>query len=312
MRSRYFVGKRLFSSIFDYKLSEVLPCQDGNYPKTHLIMRKKVGAYPVSARIGLFILLLLCLWLPFAAPLAFYLSSDPDLLSILAMGLLFLQFFWFLSQWSRCVYGKRGWYHYGLKGGVKFWRELGLGLLIGVALPWLLFIVQGLFGWLVWLTPRANFSRIFGEGSLTGLGVAFAEELFFRGWLLSELEQDYSPRVALGASAAIFALLHFLKPLGEIIRTFPQFPALLILGLVLVWAKRATHQRLGLGIGLHAGLVWGYYQINVGKLISYTGAVSPWVTGVDKNPLAGLMGIVFLTVLAGVIQRLAAQGQRHF
>jgi membrane protease YdiL (CAAX protease family) len=274
-------------------------------------MRKKVGTYPAPVRLGLFIFLLLCLWLPLAAPLAFYLGSDPNLLSILAMGLLFLQFLWFVSQWSRRVYGKRGWYHYGLKGGVKFWRELGLGLVIGMILTWVLFIVQGLWGWVEWLTPGANFGRIFWEGSLTGLGVAFAEELFFRGWLLSELEQDYSAKLALGVSAAVFALLHFLKPLGEIIRTFPQFPALLILGLLLVWAKRATQQRLGLGIGLHAGLVWGYYQINVGKLISYTGAVSPWVTGVDKNPLAGLMGILFLTVLAWVMQCLATQRQRH-
>jgi len=95
------------------------------------------------------------------------------------------------------------------------------------------------------------------EGLIVALGIGFAEELLFRGWLLDELQRDYRPRVALWVDALIYAALHFIKPLAEILRTLPGFPALLLLGLTFVWAKRSHRSRLGLPIGLHSGLVWG-------------------------------------------------------
>jgi hypothetical protein len=72
----------------------------------------------------------------------------------------------------------------------------------------------------------------------------------------------------------------------------------LLLGLTLVWSKRTRSGLLGLPIGLHAGLVWGYYIINVGQLVQYSGQVSPWITGIEGDPLAGFMGLLFLSVLA--------------
>lgn len=135
------------------------------------------------------------------------------------------------------------------------------------------------------------------------LGVGFAEELLFRGWLLDELQRDYSPRTSLWINSCLFALLHFIKPLKELLRTWPQFSGLLLLGLTLVWAKRSTKGRLGLPIGIHAGLVWGNYIINVGQLVQYSGQIPDWITGVDRNPLAGVMGLLFLGVMAFWIRR---------
>ena len=51
-------------------------------------------------------------------------------------------------------------------------------------------------------------------------------------------------------------------------------------------------------MGVHGGLVWGYYIVNVGELVTYSNKVSPWITGVDGNPLAGVTGLVFLAILA--------------
>lgn len=59
--------------------------------------------------------------------------------------------------------------------------------------------------------------------------------------------------------------------------------------------------RLGISIGLHAGLVWGYYIVNVGQLIEYSNQVPVWVTGIDGNPIAGVMGLLFLSGLTGII-----------
>jgi membrane protease YdiL (CAAX protease family) len=150
------------------------------------------------------------------------------------------------------------------------------------------------------------------------LGIGFAEELLFRGWLLDELQRDYRPKTALWVDAAIYAGLHFIKPLSELIRTFITFPALLLLGITLVLAKRARGSwegnfwrgRLGLPIGLHGGLVWGYYIINVGQLIDYPNQVPEWVTGIDRNPLAGFMGLLFLSALAFMMQRLARKATK--
>jgi hypothetical protein len=55
---------------------------------------------------------------------------------------------------------------------------------------------------------------------------------------------------------------------------------------------------LGFPIGLHGGLVWGYYIINVGELVKYSGQVPDWVTGVNNNPLQGVMGVLLMSVLA--------------
>lgn len=62
---------------------------------------------------------------------------------------------------------------------------------------------------------------------------------------------------------------------------------------------------LGYPIGLHAGLIWGYYIVNVGGLSEYTGRVPEWVTGIDKNPLAGLMGLILLGAIASQFAKTA-------
>jgi hypothetical protein len=127
--------------------------------------------------------------------------------------------------------------------------------------------------------------------------------LFFRGWIFDELAKDYAISGAIWGNALLYSSFHFLKPLSEIIRTFPQFPALVLLGLIFSWAKHLNRGRLGMGIGLHGGLVWGYYVIQVGQLITYTNIVPQWLTGVDRNPLAGVMGILFLGILAKVLNQ---------
>jgi len=95
-----------------------------------------------------------------------------------------------------------------------------------------------------------------------------------------------------------------------------------LLGLALVWAKQSTrtlvwsvsslchHQgRLGLPIGLHGGLVCGYYVVNVGNLVAYSGQVPEWVTGLNSNPLAGVMGLVFLGAIAFYMRQRFLQAQ---
>ncbi|BAY76155.1 abortive infection protein [Nostoc linckia NIES-25] len=258
----------------------------------------RLAQRPAPIRLGYFIVSLLLLWLPLAAPI-YLLVNNSNLVSILTMVLLYALFIVLLRLWGKHVYQQpQILRHYGL----EFTRQNGVDLIRGLAMGiiniLILFGVQGLLGWLVWQQPKVLLIKVILEGLIVALGVGFAEELLFRGWLLDELQRDYSPRVALWTDAIAFATLHFIKPLAVIIQTLPQFPALVLLGLTQVWGKRWRRGRLGFPIGLHGGLVWGYYIINVGKLVKYSGQVPDWVTGVNNNPLQGVMGVFLMSILA--------------
>lgn len=260
--------------------------------------------YPAPLRLGIFLITLAAIWLPLAAPLYLLLREDENLTTILTMGLLFVEFLLFLPFWVRRIHGEaHPFQRYGLVWQRANGVDLIVGLAYGLSFTWALLIFEHLLGLITIVPPTVALVRIAAEGALSGLGVAFAEELVFRGWVYDELERDYRPQTVLWGCALTFAILHFLKPLPEMIRTLPVLPGLTLLGLTLVWAKRSTRGRLGKSIGLHGGLVWGYYIFNVGGLIEYHDDVSPWITGVDGNPLASLWGILFLCVLAYLMWR---------
>jgi uncharacterized protein len=263
----------------------------------------KVARYPAPLRLVIFILVLLLLWLPVAAPINWWVD-DKNLVNLLTLPVLYGAFIFLLRLWGKYVYHQPHLLQeYGLVKTKQNGRELLVGLGIGVASVLGLFLVEGWLGWLWWRQPQVVLWRFVVEGLIVALAYGFAEELLFRGWLLDELQRDYRPRVALWADAVIFATLHFIKPLSEVIPTLPQFPALVLLGLTLVWAKRCGAGRLGLPIGLHAGLVWGYYAIDVGQMVQYNDRVSEALTGIDRNPLAGGMGLLFLGAIALGVRR---------
>jgi membrane protease YdiL (CAAX protease family) len=259
---------------------------------------ERISQSPAPMRVGCFILCLLVLWLPFAAPV-YFLVSDTNLESILTMVILYAEFIFLLNLWGKQVYQQSKILNdYGLEFSSLNGVNLLQGLAVGLISILIVFSLQGFLGWLAWQKPKVFLLKIILEGLLVGCGVGFAEELLFRGWLLDELKRDYNLNLATWINAILFAVAHFIKPLAAIIHTLPQFPALVLLGLTQVWGKESKRGRLGLPIGLHGGLVWGYYIINVGGLIKYSGVVPDWVTGVNNNPLQGIMGILFMGGLA--------------
>ncbi|YAI82461.1 MAG: CPBP family intramembrane glutamic endopeptidase [cyanobacterium endosymbiont of Rhopalodia sterrenbergii] len=258
----------------------------------------RISHCPAPIRLGIFVVILLLLWIPVAIPIYLVLRSDPNLTTIVSMGLLYLEFIGLLFIWNRNIYRNFYWWkQYGLvlskKNGLEFFQGLSLGL----GFTFSLFIVESILGWVNFSIPSLRIIRVIFEGLLSASGIAFAEELLFRGWLLEELNRNYTSSAVLWVDSLLFAALHFIKPLTEVVRTFPQFPALLLLGVILVWSKRSHGNRLGICIGLHGGLIWGFYILNVGQILEYTEKVSPWITGIDNNPIAGVMGLLFLGIL---------------
>jgi uncharacterized protein len=250
-------------------------------------------------RLVVFMGVLLLLWAPLALLLIGlgHYWEQADLAEIGMLAGLYVLFVLWLRQWGRGIYGWPSPLRaYGLAGGWRFGVGaiatfgLGCGSIFG------LFALESLLGWAAWQQRDPEFGRILLEGLLMATLVGFAEELLFRGWLLAELERDYGSKAAMVLNGVIFAVAHFIRPWDDIIRTFPQFIGLFILGVALVFARRAGS--LALPIGLHAGLVWGYYLIRIGDLAQETGRVPVWVTGIDENPLAGLLGLGVLSILA--------------
>ncbi|NEP82664.1 MAG: CPBP family intramembrane metalloprotease [Okeania sp. SIO3C4] len=303
----------------------------------------KIAKFSVPIRIGIFILILLLSWIPLAAPIYFF-GRDANLASILAIALLYIEFIILVQFWGKKVYQQPHLLRrYGLEISRRNFYQFFQGLGIGLVSLFGFFILEAFLGWVIWQSPSAKLPQFILEGLLISLGIGFAEELLFRGWLLDELERDYKPKVALWVSSIVYALLHFIKPVEEILRTWVQFPGLVLLGLVFVWAKRDEEGRrkkeegrrkkwmgancknrldggvlnpkekdeliycqqelLGLPIGIHAGFVWGYYIINVGGLVKYSSVVGEWIVGINGNPLAGVMGWFFLGAIALLIQR---------
>lgn len=257
----------------------------------------KLRSTAAPLRILVFALILLLAWLPIALPLR-WLIRDENLANIVTLLILYIQFIGLVRYWGQKVHGQ---YQVLRSYGLEFSTTNGLyvlrGLGIGLGSVVLLLLVETLCGWIFWQVPSLSTFRIVLEGLVVSLAIGFAEELLFRGWMLDELQRDYAPVVVLWANAILFAALH--------LRLW-TFPSLVFLGVALVWAKR-SHPRirlgkrytlLGLPIGIHAGLVWGNYIVEVGKLIQYSERVPEWVTGIGRNPLAGVMGVIFLSSLA--------------
>ncbi len=261
---------------------------------------------PVFWRILCFFGILLLFTLPIVLPLRLWLGQSADA----GLGvLLYVAFVIEVGWWGRTVWGKSAPYnYYGLTLRFPSSREFLLGLAIALGSFSTLMLLQVWLGWL--RVQEVDLLPAIGSGAITAFGVGFAEELLFRGWLLTELEQDLSPVSALWANSLIFAVLHFLKPLEVIWQTWVQFPGLVLLGMILVWMRRITGGRLSMAIALHSGLVWAYYIVNTTQWMVPTGTAPDWLTGIGGNPLAGLMGLAFLGGMALMVRSQLTTGGR--
>jgi hypothetical protein len=274
----------------------------------HLVAKVGILVHqPFPVRLGIFLVAVLL----GVVPIALLVVVFPPLESV-AWIPLYLWLLTLLRIWNRHIRQRELWRIYGLTPSRQCWQELGQGLGLGIIGLYSLFILEGSWGWLTWQPVAIQDLLVFGGlGLFLGLGVSLAEELLFRGWLLDELSQDYG-RVWVTLQAMFwFAVLHFIRPLEEILRTWPQFPGLLLVAAVLILARHRTQERLALPLGLHAGWIWGISVIHNLDWIRYTQQVPAWVTGIDNNPLAGLMGCGFLILTGGLIWRINSPGSRH-
>jgi membrane protease YdiL (CAAX protease family) len=247
---------------------------------------------PVFLVIAFFMLWVSC-WLPLVAILAITLNwqidkslqTEQKIPLLVSLYLLVPLILWGF-QWLKLG----SFTDYGLVGKVSVVSSFFLGFSLGVFGLGIVFFGQLYVGWCY--LEKSHFKLIPSNLliiSLVALFVGGIEELIFRGFLLTKLEQNYSIWLGAIISSLISAVLHLLWEQKE---TIPQLPGLWLMGMVLVLARLADHNNLGIAWGLHAGWVWAIATIDTAELITYTDKVSPWVTGINKKPLAGLTGII--------------------
>jgi membrane protease YdiL (CAAX protease family) len=246
-------------------------------------------------KIATFFIAWVALWLPLAIPIATLLKWHPlkplaaeqKLPLLAALYLIAPLILWGVSWVEGVPFS-----NYGLDGKLAVLISLGQGLGLAVLSLIIVFIGQWLLGWLEWHSENLQrLGKVLLPVLLLGLWIGVTEELVFRGFLVNELQQDYSVWVAAAISSVIFALLHLI---WEQQNTLPQLPGLWLMGMVLVLARWVDGGSLGLAWGLHAGWIWGLTCLDTAELISYTGKGPTWMTGLGENPLAGVAGFLCL------------------
>lgn len=186
---------------------------------------------------------------------------------------------------------------YGFSTNLEILGSLGLGFGLAVLSIIIVFAIQTLLGWMAWqLKPGQGLLSVLLPILLLALWLSGTEELVFRGFVLTQLRQDYGVGLAAAISSLIFAIAHLVWEQRE---TIPQLGGLWLMGMVLVLARYVDGGSLGLAWGLHTGWVWAIASLDTLQVITYTGTSPEWVTGKNGKPLAGVAGILCL-LLVGI------------
>lgn len=174
------------------------------------------------------------------------------------------------------------------------------------------YFLKGLFGAIILLSAIIIPIILFKDGNWLGeisidnlinsllliFGVGFAEELIFRGWLLEELKNQFGLKKALIFQSIIFSIVHigFNLPLLQMVSILS---GLFLLGIFLAFMRLKDDNSLWGCIGLHGGLVGGWFLVNNG-LFKISKDVPIWLRGpgnINSNPLGGFWGISLLCIL---------------
>ena len=247
----------------------------------------------------LFIPLLYLLGWILAKPLLF-IGIGKENISLIGTIFTFSLFVISIPKWFQIRWGcKNPWLLLGIniinnKGNRFFYFIKGLLYSIILLSLILIPIVRNQWGnWLGTVSPD-----IFLNSLLLIIGIGFAEELIFRGWLLEELKNQYGLKKGLIFQALVFSLVHigFDLPFWQMISILF---GLFLLGILLSIIRIKDENYLWGCAGLHGGLVGIWFLMNNG-LIEISKDAPIWLVGpgnINSNPLGGFYGITLLIMI---------------
>lgn len=261
---------------------------------------------PALVKVAAFFFVWGMLWLPVATASAIALNWHPpqpldekQKLILLASLYLIVPFIiWGISKAEGVALS-----NYGI-WTIELWVSGAIGFSLAIISLILLLSLEKRWGWLE-LQLNTNPDQTLVSAFLLllpllllALWIGGTEEFVFRGFLYTQLQQDYSGLSAAAIASLIFAITHLI---WQVRQTLPQLPGLWLMGMVLTLACLCDRGNLGLAIGLHAGWIWGFTSLNSVGRLSYSNQVPKWITGIADQPLAGVVGIVMLLAVAGVL-----------
>ena len=166
---------------------------------------------------------------------------------------------------------RRRFVEFGLRFNKDWWRDLGFGLFLGGFLITTIFLIELAAGWVtitgtfVTGNPDSAFAVAILFPILTFLLIGLEEELFFRGYILTNMAEGlnwkrFGPRwavvIATMLSASLFALLHADNPNASAISAISAFLG----GIILALGYILTGE-LAIPIGFH--ITWNFFQASV-------------------------------------------------
>ena len=197
---------------------------------------------------------------------------------------------WFQIRWGikntwellgiNKIHRNRNFIFYFMKGFLLSVVLISLIIIPIIGTPW--------GSWLGKISPGVFINSIF-----LLVGVGFAEELIFRGWLLEELKNQFGLKKAIVAQASIFSIVHigFDLPFWQMTSILS---GLFLLGILLSLIRLIDKNSLWGCIGLHGGLVGLWFITNNG-LLDISKDYPKWIFG-PGNPLGGILGIFIMLV----------------
>ena len=241
--------------------------------------------------------LYLCGWL-LATPILLF-GVHKETVSLIGTIFTFLIFVFSLPKWFEIRWGlKNTWILLGIK---KIDRNIDLifyflrGFLLSLILISLIVIPLIRTEWGYWIGEISP--DIFANAIILIIGVGFAEELIFRGWLLEELKKQFGLKKAIVTQSLIFSIVHigFDLPFWEMLSILT---GLFLLGILLSLIRLKNKNSLWGCIGLHGGLVGLWFITNNG-LLDISKDSPKWLVGpgtINTNPLGGIVGISLIII----------------
>ena len=233
-------------------------------------------------------------------------------LSIIGTIITFILFLIVLPVWARIRWRNNYlWASLGLdfKYKLEAFKQFYSGFIFSVFLIIILFVFFLLCGWI----DRIDYVKITQllNAILLIVGIVFAEEVIFRGWLMEEMVLLFGLRRGLIFQATIFSLAHYRSDIG-LLALIPFMTGLFLLGIVLTLRRTIDRGSLLGCIGLHGGLVAIWYLFDSG-MVSFSIDTPYFLLGPSKNmvnPIGSVIGITILLITIFFQRRLFARTGR--
>ena len=153
----------------------------------------------------------------------------------------------------------------------SWWMDFGFGLLLGIILMTIIFLVEQALGWVTISetyrteSPEQSFTTAIIFTALFFLSVGIAEELAFRGYLLPNLAEGLNSRLIKPNAAimiswiftsVIFGIGHLVNPNATLVSAIN-----IALGGIFLGFAYVLTGSLAIPVGLH--ISWNFFQGNV-------------------------------------------------